>query len=255
MSYSDDLNQLQNLYDAGLITAEEFEAKKAALAAESVAAGTTEHSEVAEAAEIQPEQPYEAPASQTPATPNPDAVPPQPYHGDGSVPPLPGQTYEQTGWWEQADQGSTPPAQPPLPASEPPLTGQSYEHAQPAYGTNPYGQTQQPYAGPQQAYDPNQFPAAPPYQQIPGQYGYAPTGEKSKVVAGVLAILLGSIGVHKFYLGYHVAGVIMLLATILTLGFGGIVTGPIALIEGIIYLTKTDPEFEQIYVRGNKAWF
>ena len=31
--------------------------------------------------------------------------------------------------------------------------------------------------------------------------------------------------------------------------------GVIALIEGIIYLTKSDEEFERIYVAGQKYWF
>jgi len=72
--------------------------------------------------------------------------------------------------------------------------------------------------------------------------------ESKKVVAGILAILLGSFGVHKFFLGYTTAGIIQLVAC-----FG--LFGIIGLIEGIIYLTKTDEEFIQTYQVGKKEWF
>jgi TM2 domain-containing membrane protein YozV len=66
--------------------------------------------------------------------------------------------------------------------------------------------------------------------------------------------MLGAFGIHKFVLGYTKAGIIMLLVTLLTCGIGGIVMGPIGLIEGIIYLTKSDEEFYQTYVVGKKEW-
>lgn len=78
---------------------------------------------------------------------------------------------------------------------------------------------------------------------------------KNKIVAGVLAIVIGALGIHKFYLGKTKAGLIMLLVTILTLGFGGWIMGIIGLIEGIMYLTKSDAEFESVYVSGGKDWF
>ena len=77
----------------------------------------------------------------------------------------------------------------------------------------------------------------------------------NKIAAGVCGILLGSLGIHKFLLGYTVAGIIMLLVTLLTCGMGGIVMHVIGLIEGIIYLTKSDEEFVRIYVDGRKEWF
>ncbi len=75
--------------------------------------------------------------------------------------------------------------------------------------------------------------------------------EKSKLVAGLLALLIGGLGIHKFYLGYTNAGVIQIVATIFTCGLAAI----IPFIEGIIYLTKTDAEFEAIYVIGTREWF
>ncbi len=79
--------------------------------------------------------------------------------------------------------------------------------------------------------------------------------ESKRVLCGVLAILLGSLGVHKFVLGMTTPGLILLLATVLTCGLGASVTGIIALIEGIIYLTKSDAEFIQTYQVEKKQWF
>jgi TM2 domain-containing membrane protein YozV len=76
-----------------------------------------------------------------------------------------------------------------------------------------------------------------------------------KMVAGILAILIGSLGIHKFYLGFTTPGLIMLLVTVLTCGFGSIVTGIIGLIEGIMYLTKSDEDFYQQYYVEKKGWF
>jgi TM2 domain-containing membrane protein YozV len=76
-----------------------------------------------------------------------------------------------------------------------------------------------------------------------------------KIVAGICGILLGALGIHKFVLGYTGPGLIMLLVTVLTLGIAGFIMGIIGLIEGILYLTKTDEEFVQTYVVGKKGWF
>jgi TM2 domain-containing membrane protein YozV len=73
-----------------------------------------------------------------------------------------------------------------------------------------------------------------------------------KLVAGLLAIFLGYLGIHKFDLGYNKAGIIMLLVSLVTCGT---VMGIVGLIEGIIYLTKTDEQFEATYVVGKKEWF
>lgn len=87
----------------------------------------------------------------------------------------------------------------------------------------------------------------------PQQMNTEPT--KDKLVAGLLAIFLGTLGIHKFYLGYTKSGVIMLLVSLLTFGVGATVMAVIALIEGILYLTKSDAEFYQTYVQNNKEWF
>lgn len=90
---------------------------------------------------------------------------------------------------------------------------------------------------------------------VPG--GGAASGDKNKIVAGILGILVGAFGIHKFYLGYTRPGVIMLLCG--TIGacliVPIIVVSVIGLVEGIIYLTKSDAEFEQEYVLRRKDWF
>ena len=77
----------------------------------------------------------------------------------------------------------------------------------------------------------------------------------NKIPAGICGILLGGFGVHKFILGYTGAGVVMLLVSILTCGTVYAVMHVIGMVEGIIYLTKTDDEFVQLYVDGRKEWF
>ena len=76
-----------------------------------------------------------------------------------------------------------------------------------------------------------------------------------KIPAGICGILLGALGIHKFILGYTKEGVIMLLVSVLTLGFGAWIVGIIGLIEGIMYLIKSDDEFVSTYVDGKKGWF
>jgi TM2 domain-containing membrane protein YozV len=76
-----------------------------------------------------------------------------------------------------------------------------------------------------------------------------------KIAAGVCAILIGEFGVHKLILGLTGPGIIMLLVTILTCGIGGIVMWIIGIIEGVIYLTKSDEEFYQRYIIEKRGWF
>lgn len=79
-----------------------------------------------------------------------------------------------------------------------------------------------------------------------------PQQENKKLVAGILAILLGGLGIHKFVLGYTKEGIIMLILSLISCG---IISGTIGLIEGIIYLTKSDSEFYHTYQLGKRPWF
>lgn len=85
------------------------------------------------------------------------------------------------------------------------------------------------------------------------------TGEKDRVTAGLLAIFLGWLGIHKFYLGYKTQGLIMILVALLggtvTCGAAAAVMSIIGIIEGITYLTKSNEEFAQTYIYNQKLWF
>ena len=106
-----------------------------------------------------------------------------------------------------------------------------------------------------------QTPIYPPQQVYPSHYVASQIKIKSRSKAGLFAIFLGMFGVHKFYLGYtssawimlgiSIAGIVTLVGWILTIPIIGI----IGFIEGIIYLVKSDDEFEQIYVQGHRPWF
>lgn len=88
-------------------------------------------------------------------------------------------------------------------------------------------------------------------------------GDNKKILAGILAIFLGWAGVHKFILGYQKEGIILLVVSIIgfvlsCIGIGVFLvwaTGLIGLIEGIIYLTKSDEEFYNTYQAGRRPWF
>jgi TM2 domain-containing membrane protein YozV len=74
-------------------------------------------------------------------------------------------------------------------------------------------------------------------------------GADKKVAAGICAILVGGFGVHKFILGYTTEGIIQLVLGLC--GIGSI----LGIIEGIIYLTKSDEEFVRTYIQSKKGWF
>ena len=156
--------------------------------------------------------------------------------------------------------------------------------APPVFNGAPYGQqgaaSQQPAGQPQQSYAQPGYAAQQPYAQQPGQAAYYSQSNgyyassqgayqvpyqqplvhtKDHVAAGLLAIFLGVFGVHKFYLGYHTTGFIMLgvtiLGSLLTIGIAAGVVWLIGVIEGIIYLTKSQSEFEQLYVFNKREMF
>ena len=82
---------------------------------------------------------------------------------------------------------------------------------------------------------------------------------RDHIAAGLLAIFLGVFGIHKFYLGYNQTAFIMLTVSIvggiLTIGLAAAVIWVIAIVEGVIYLAKTQTEFDATYVKAKREWF
>ena len=107
-------------------------------------------------------------------------------------------------------------------------------------------------------------PLSPPGAPLP-YGGYPPLhppynpAQSNRIAAGICGILLGGLGVHKFILGMPLAGTIMLIMTLivgmLTCGISSTIISLIGLIEGIIYLTKSDEEFYHTYVVQKRQWF
>ena len=154
--------------------------------------------------------------------------------------------------WSQAyQQGHDAWNQPSQQASD--VWGQTYWQA----NGQAYQQSQGPWQA-NQTYSPpyTQQPYGRPYQQPCEQP--APN-TKDHVAAGLLAIFLGSLGIHKFYLGYNTPGFIMLAVTIVgsifSLGIAGLAMVVISIVEGVLYLSKSQTEFEQVYVFNKKEWF
>ena len=136
--------------------------------------------------------------------------------------------------------------------------GQDAQQGPYATYAQPQGQTyDQPGASATQAYpqQPTSYTQVQVFTQPP--YPTRPVSRKSRVAAGLLAIFCGILGFHKFYLGYISAGIIMFL---LTFFLWWTIVVPLAMllvsiIEGVMYLTKSDEEFQRIYVQSQKDWF
>lgn len=115
--------------------------------------------------------------------------------------------------------------------------GEKFATAQAQQVYNPQPQviyTQQPQVVVQQV------PVPQPQQQMSNGYSSAINPAwpiKSKVVAGLLAIFLGGLGIHKFYLGKIGSGILYLLFC------WTYIPGIIGFVEGIIYLCSNDENF------------
>ena len=83
-------------------------------------------------------------------------------------------------------------------------------------------------------------------------------GEKNKWVAALAAFIVGGLGIHKFYLGKNTAGFIMLtvfLGGILLAAIPTIIMSLVAFVECVIYVVKSEQQFYDDYVVGDRAWF
>lgn len=98
--------------------------------------------------------------------------------------------------------------------------------------------------------------------------------KKSRIVAGLTGIFLGGFGVHKFYLGYASQGAILLavnlglslpvtmvvhalriIPLIQLVGILRYIPVLVGIVEGVIYLTRSDEDFQRNYVAGRRGWF
>ena len=117
----------------------------------------------------------------------------------------------------------------------------------PPYG-GPYDSGAQPGYDPQGAYAPPPGYGMPPGYGAPPGYGpvpaYGPPGypSKSKVAAGILALFLGTLGIHNFYLGYTGKGLIQLLGTLLSCGILALPIFIWSFVEGILILVARPGE-------------
>ena len=76
-------------------------------------------------------------------------------------------------------------------------------------------------------------------------------GAEKKLVAGLLAIFVSPLALHKFYLGYTKEGIIQIIIVFCTCFLGAF----ISIIEGVIYLSKSDEDFVNTYIKNKKGWF
>ena len=112
---------------------------------------------------------------------------------------------------------------------------------------------------------PPQLPPAPsaslPYANpVPVGMAYNPaSASTNRIVAGICGIALGGLGIHKFVLGMVGPCIAMLLISLVgvffTCGIASMFISVICIIEGIIYLTRTDEQFFAEYVVRKKGWF
>ncbi|WP_278265954.1 TM2 domain-containing protein [Nocardia sp. AG03] len=117
-------------------------------------------------------------------------------------------------------------------------------YGQPQYGQPQYGQPD-PYAQPQPGYAPGYGmptgynPADPEAPYGRDMYG-VPYSDKQKLIAGLLQIFVGGLGIGRFYLGYTGLGIAQIAVTICTCGFGVVWT----LVDGILMLTGKVPDVQ-----------
>ncbi|MEY8311958.1 NINE protein [Oscillospiraceae bacterium 42-9] len=150
--------------------------------------------------------------------------------------------------------------EPPTPQAEPAPQGQysysgSQVHQDPPYQQPPQQEQsyQQSYGQSYQAnYQPPNY-TAQSYQPVQPQqpkYTTPPVGyqQKSRLAAGLLAIMLGVFGVHNFYMGFNSRGTIQLVLSLagglLTCGLGTVAAAVWGLIEGVMLLSSNGPRFD-----------
>lgn len=117
--------------------------------------------------------------------------------------------------------------------------GYQQQQQQPGYQQQQPGYQQQGYQQPGQQY------AAKPHVNYGNVFDPGPSG-KSRGVTALLALLLGWLGIHYFYVGKTVPGVVFILVSVVTCGS---LTAIASLVQGVLLLTSTTEEdFENKWV-------
>ena len=149
------------------------------------------------------------------------------------------------------------PEPPPQPVEQPQPEPQPVQYAQYNYNFNPPPQPdpntyQQPPYAQQNGYQPPNY-TAQSYQPQPLQqpkYTTPPVGyqQKSRLAAGILAVVFGVFGVHNFYMGFNTRGTLQLILALagglLTCGMGTIAALILVFIEGVSLLSSATPRFD-----------
>ena len=121
-------------------------------------------------------------------------------------------------------------------------TPQQPPKAQGQQGSPTIHQPYQPGGVQQFGIGPRQQGSSTPYSQSPNPINklYGAKG-RTKLVAALLAFLVGVLGIHRFYLGYTKIGIAMLAITVLgnffLCGYGWVISGVWAVVDGIMILT------------------
>ncbi len=76
------------------------------------------------------------------------------------------------------------------------------------------------------------------------------SSEDKKTVAGILAILIGGLGIHYFYIGKTTAGILTILLSLCTCYIWSL----LMFIQGIMFLTMSNAEFNERYVNTPKSF-
>lgn len=224
-----------------------------------------DNKELQEQPEAAAPAPSSEPASQQPPVaqqepqpaPQEEAAAPQSEKAAESTPPYGGHVPHLTLDPNEAEPFQNDPFHAPEPpqAPEPPKPEPEYQqppqynepaYGAPQYGTPPYGQGQYgapQYGGPQ--YQPPQYSQPPQQPYYPPQYNVPPAGytQKSRLAAGLLAIMLGFLGIHNFYLGFTSRGVaqlvISLVGGVVTCGLATLAVVVWAFVEGVMLLSAS----------------
>jgi TM2 domain-containing membrane protein YozV len=93
------------------------------------------------------------------------------------------------------------------------------------------------------------FPVPGTTPSVPASYEREPErSDRNKLVAALLAFLVGPLGIHRFYLGRVGSGIVMLLLSCTVIGL--LATVPWALIDMIRYLVMTERDFAERYAKA-----